>query len=202
MDLGSVVVARPAKRPPSCVPCGSDGATWVFPEGSKGKKRKSAGAGCPRPCLVVLSPVVRAELGHAAEPAASACFLLHVVAVASAAAAADVRAVTAAHGRGACSHNPRDLGVLFQDCRGHPGAEASKTTGSRGHDGWIGRRASLMPTGPTGQSMGILTTILIILLIIFLLGAIPVGRRNRGYGIGLGGIATVILIVLLVLWLT
>ncbi len=59
-----------------------------------------------------------------------------------------------------------------------------------------------MPTGPTGQSMGILTTILIILLIIFLLGAIPVGRRNRGYGIGLGGIATVILIVLLVLWLT
>lgn len=51
------------------------------------------------------------------------------------------------------------------------------------------------------QAMSLLVTILIIILIVILIGAIPVGRRNRGAGIGLGGVAGTILIILLILWL-
>ncbi len=42
-------------------------------------------------------------------------------------------------------------------------------------------------------------TILIIVLILLLLGAIPVGRRNRRYGIGLGGLIGTLLVIFLIL---
>ncbi len=58
------------------------------------------------------------------------------------------------------------------------------------------------PGADPQYGMAILTTILVILLILFLLGAIPAGRRSRGAGFGLGGAATIVLIVLLILWLT
>lgn len=49
--------------------------------------------------------------------------------------------------------------------------------------------------------MGLLFTILIVILVLALIGAIPAGRRSRSAGIGLGGIAGTILIIVLILWL-
>lgn len=43
--------------------------------------------------------------------------------------------------------------------------------------------------------------IVIIVLVLLLLGAIPLGRRNRRYGIGLGGLITTLLIIFLILFL-
>lgn len=47
-----------------------------------------------------------------------------------------------------------------------------------------------------------LTTILIVVLVLLLLGAIPAWPHSRNWGYGPSGLITVILIILLVLWLT
>lgn len=44
-------------------------------------------------------------------------------------------------------------------------------------------------------------TVLVVALILFLLSAIPVGRRNPRAGYGLGGLIMTILVVLGILWL-
>ncbi len=47
-----------------------------------------------------------------------------------------------------------------------------------------------------------LTTIVIILLVLLLVGAIPAWPHSRGWGYGPSGLLGVILVVLLILWLT
>ena len=49
--------------------------------------------------------------------------------------------------------------------------------------------------------MVMLGTILLIILIIVLIGAIPVGRRNRGAGYGLGGLGGLLLVIIIILLL-
>jgi hypothetical protein len=49
--------------------------------------------------------------------------------------------------------------------------------------------------------MSLIVTILIIILVLALLGALPFWGYNRSWGWGPGGILGAILIVLLILWL-
>lgn len=46
-----------------------------------------------------------------------------------------------------------------------------------------------------------LTTVLVILLILFLLGALPAWPHSSGWGYGPSGILGTILIIVLILWL-
>ncbi len=47
-----------------------------------------------------------------------------------------------------------------------------------------------------------MTTIIIILLVLLLVGAFPAWPHSRSWGYGPSGLLTLVLIVLLVLWLT
>ena len=47
-----------------------------------------------------------------------------------------------------------------------------------------------------------LSTILIILLILFLVGSLPTWGYSRGWGYGPSGLLGLILIIILILWLT
>jgi hypothetical protein len=48
----------------------------------------------------------------------------------------------------------------------------------------------------------VLSTILIILLILFLVGSLPTWGYSRGWGYGPSGLLGLILIIILILWLT
>jgi hypothetical protein len=62
-----------------------------------------------------------------------------------------------------------------------------------------GRKPALAGCGQNGRATMTLSTILIIVLILLLIGAIPSWPYSRGWGYGPSGILGVILIIILVL---
>jgi peptidoglycan/LPS O-acetylase OafA/YrhL len=73
--------------------------------------------------------------------------------------------------------------------------------GVRDHAVWWNKQAgrALMAGRPFGQEATMLSTVLIVILILVLIGALPTWPYSSGWGYGPGGLVGVILIVVLVL---